>query len=120
MIVIADGSKRVETLGRFPLPIEVVPFGLESTRRALTRAIERLDLTGELRLRTSGNGEPFLTDGGHLILDATLGRIADPEALAAALAGVPGVVEHGLFLDLATGAVLATEGGLVELGTISP
>ncbi len=120
MIVIADGSKRVETLGRFPLPIEVVPFGLESTRRALTRAIERLDLTGELRLRRSGNGEPFLTDGGHLILDATLGRIADPEALAAALAGVPGVVEHGLFLDLATGAVLATEGGLVELGTISP
>ncbi len=89
-------------------------------RRALTRAIERLDLTGELRLRRSGNGEPFLTDGGHLILDATLGRIADPEALAAALAGIPGVVEHGLFLDLATGAVLATEGGLVELGPISP
>lgn len=118
MIVIADGSKRVETLGRFPLPVEVVPFGLEATRRAAARALERLGLSGELRLRSAGTGGVFLTDGGHLILDAALGRIPDPEALAAALAGIPGVVEHGLFLGLATGAVLATEGGLVELGAV--
>ena len=118
MIVIADGSKRVETLGRFPLPIEVVPFGLGATRRAVGNAIERLGLSGELRLRNAGNGGPFLTDGGHLILDAHLGAIADPEALARALAAIPGVVEHGLFLGLATGAILATESGIVELGRI--
>jgi ribose 5-phosphate isomerase A len=62
--------------------------------------------------------EPFLTDGGHFILDAHLGRIAEPERLGAALNEVPGVVEHGLFLGLATGAVLATESGLVELGRV--
>ena len=119
MIVIADGSKRVETLGRFPLPIEVVPFGLAATRRAVGDALESLGLSGELRLRNAGNGGPFLTDGGHLILDAHLGAIAAPEALARALAAIPGVVEHGLFLGLASGAVLATEGGLVELGAVS-
>lgn len=116
MVVIADGSKRVERLGRFPLPIEVVPFGLEATRRAIACALDRVDNRGDLRLRTAANGEPFATDGGHLILDAHLGRIDAPEALAAALATVPGVVEHGLFLGLATGAVLATEDGLVEIG----
>lgn len=119
MLVIADGSKRVETLGRFPLPIEVVPFGLEATRRAIVQALHGLALSGELRLRAAGGG-PYLTDGGHLILDAALGRIPDPEALAEALARIPGVVEHGLFLGLATGAVLATPDGLVELGTVSP
>ena len=119
MIVIADGSKRVGTLGRFPLPIEVVPFGLAATRRAVAQALRRLDLSGELRVRAAGAG-PFLTDGGHLILDAALGRIPDPEALAEALARIPGVVEHGLFLGLATGAVLATPDGLVELGAVSP
>jgi ribose 5-phosphate isomerase A len=117
MLVIADGSKRVGTLGRFPLPIEVVPFGLEATRRAIARALHGLDLSGELRLRAAGGG-PYLTDGGHLILDAALGRIPDPEALAEALARIPGVVEHGLFLGLATGAVLATPDGLVELGAV--
>jgi ribose 5-phosphate isomerase A len=81
--------------------------------------LQRLGLPGELRLRNAGNGGPFLTDGGHLILDAHLGAIPDPEALAQALVAIPGVVEHGLFLGLATGAVLATEGGLVELGAVS-
>jgi ribose 5-phosphate isomerase A len=117
MIVIADGSKRVEALGRFPLPIEVVPFGLEATRRAILRTLEAASLAGDLRLREKG-GEPFLTDGGHFILDAHLRRIAEPERLGMALNDVPGVVEHGLFLGLATGAVLATESGLVELGRV--
>jgi ribose 5-phosphate isomerase A len=117
MIVIADGSKRVEALGRFPLPIEVVPFGLEATRRAILRTLEAASLRGDLRLRGKG-GEPFLTDGGHVILDAHLGRIPEPERLGLALNDVPGVVEHGLFLGLATGAVLATESGLVELGRV--
>src|SRR3954454_24995815 len=118
MIVIADGAKRVERLGRFPLPIEVVPFGLAATRRAISAAVERAGCRGDLRLRSAANGGPFLTDGGHFILDAHLGRIDAPDALAAALATIPGVVEHGLFLGLATGAVLATDGGLVEMGTL--
>jgi ribose 5-phosphate isomerase A len=118
MVVIADGSKRVERLGRFPLPIEVVPFGLGATWRAVSAAIERAGCRGLLRLRTATNGGPCVTDGGHLLLDADLGRIDKPEELAGALDAVPGVVEHGLFLGLATGAILATEKGLVELGEI--
>jgi ribose 5-phosphate isomerase A len=108
MVVIADGSKRVDRLGRFPLPIEVVPFGIEATRRAIVRAVDR----------SAANGGPFATDGGHYILDAHLGAIDAPEALAAALATIPGVVEHGLFLGLATGAILATDAGLVEIGAL--
>jgi ribose 5-phosphate isomerase A len=117
MIVIADGSKRVETLGRFPLPIEVVPFGLASTRNAIAHLLKELGLPQDLRLRESGDA-PFVTDGGHLILDAHLKRIDDPESLASGLDGIPGLVEHGLFLGLATGAILATEGGLVEMGQV--
>ena len=118
MIVIADGSKRVERLGRFPLPIEVVPFGCGATRRALEAAIERGGCRGETRLRTAPDGQPFRTDGGHYILDAHLGAIDNPDALASALVAIPGVVEHGLFLGLATGAILATEAGLEELGQV--
>lgn len=118
MIVVADGSKRVRQLGRFPLPIEVVPFGLGATRRAVAAALRQAGSDGELRLRTAADGAPFVTDGGHHILDAHLGAIASPERVAAALAAVPGVVEHGLFLGLASGAILATEAGLVELGRI--
>ena len=118
MIVIADGSKRVEALGRFPLPIEVVPFGLAATRIAVERGLRRAGAEGEPRLRTAANGQPFVTDGGHYILDAALGRIEAPERVAAALAAIPGVVEHGLFIGVASGAILATEAGLVELGQV--
>lgn len=118
MIVIADTSKKVETLGRFPLPIEVNAFGLEATRRAIIGVLEASGLPTGLRLRTAANGDAFVTDGGHHILDAELGAIDAPEALAQALVGVPGVVEHGLFIGLATGAIVAGDDGLVELGTI--
>jgi ribose 5-phosphate isomerase A len=118
MIVIADGAKRVRQLGRFPLPIEVVPFGLAATRRAIEAALREAGCEGELRLRSAANGTPFTTDGGHWILDAHLGAIGAPERVAASLAAIPGVVEHGLFLGLATGAIVATEAGLLELGQV--
>src|SRR6185436_7196104 len=74
MIVIADESKLVPVLGRFPLPIEVNRFGLRATELAIARAAAGLGLSGPLTLRVT-NGQPFVTDGGHLILDASFGRI---------------------------------------------
>lgn len=118
MVVIADDTKLVETLGRFPLPIEVVPFGLEATRRAVASAIAASGAEGEITLRLRPDGSALVTDGGHFILDAHLGRIEQPEALGAALNAVPGVVEHGLFLGIASCAILASPSGLKILGTI--
>lgn len=111
MIVIADASKLVDTLGRFPLPIEVNPFGLRATEIAIGEAAARLGLDGPLTLRMT-NGEPFVTDGGHFIIDASFGRIPDTRALSDALHAIPGVVEHGLFLELADAAVVADADGV--------
>jgi len=116
MIVIADGSKVVGTLGRFPLPIEVVPFGQEATRRAILNVLSAFGLPQKLLLRTV-DGQAFVTDGGHLIFDAHLEQIPNPAGLAAALVAVPGVVEHGLFLKLASKAYVAGEDGVK---TITP
>jgi ribose 5-phosphate isomerase A len=111
MVVIADASKMVPMLGRFPLPIEVEPFGLAATRRAVEAACAAAGMPGAVGLRRGKDGHAFVTDGGHWILDGAPGRIADPKALAARLAAIPGVIEHGLFIGLATAAVLAgTEG----------
>ena len=112
MIVIADHTKWVETLGRFSLPIEVVPFGLGATRRAVEKVIARLGSQATLRQRMTKESHPFVTDGGHLILDAALGRIDEPASLAAWLTAIPGVVEHGLFIRLATMAIIAGTDGL--------
>ncbi len=105
MLVIADASKRVPQLGRFPLPVEVNVFGLASTRRKVERAGEATGAVGAIELRRAPGGDPFITDGGHLILDCHFGVIPDPEALATHLFAVPGVVEHGLFLGLAAGVI---------------
>jgi ribose 5-phosphate isomerase len=110
MIVIADESKVVETLGAFALPIEVNSFGLAATRIAIEKLAARLGLTGDIKLRRSGE-DSFTTDGGHLILDASFGRIPDAEALASQLNSIPGVVEHGLFINLASFAIIAGETG---------
>lgn len=111
MVVIADESKNVEVLGKFPLPIEVNRFGLAATKIAIEKAAAALDLSGSLTLRMTG-GEAFVTDGGHLILDASFGRIPDTRALSNALHAIPGVVEHGLFLGLARVAILAGADGI--------
>jgi ribose 5-phosphate isomerase A len=112
MIVIADESKYVAMLGRFPLPIEVVPFGLAATRRAIDTAARDAGCPGPSALRRTKEGHAFVTDGGHLILDAVLARIPEPHALAARLAAIPGVVEHGLFLGLAQMAIIAGSDGV--------
>jgi ribose 5-phosphate isomerase A len=106
MIVIVDAAKLVGVLGAFPLPIEVVPFGLAATTRAIEAVASGLGLSGPLTLRRN-NGQIFLTDGGHYILDASFGRIEDPDGLAQGLARIPGVVEHGLFIGLASAAIVA-------------
>jgi len=111
MIVIADASKWVAVLGRFPLPIEVNPFGLAVTRRAIGEACARSGLAGELRVRQTPDGHVFVTDGGHWIVDAQLGQIADPPRLAALLNAIPGVVDHGLFIGIASVAILAGSDG---------
>jgi ribose 5-phosphate isomerase A len=110
MIVIADESKVVETLGAFKLPIEVNPFGLAATRIAIEKTAARLGLSGALTLRASGDGA-FTTDGGHYILDASFGRIPDADALASSLNDIPGVVEHGLFINMASLAIIAGPAG---------
>lgn len=115
MIVIADGSKVVETLGRFPLPIEVNRFGLGATRHAIAGVMVRHQAQGELKLRQTPAGDPFQTDGGHLILDAFFGRISQPEALSIELLNIPGVVQHGLFLNMCRKAYIATPNGVETL-----
>lgn len=112
MVVIADRSKWVEKLGRFPLPIEVAPFGLGATLKAIEKAIAAIQRPGSLALRRGADGHAFVTDGGHWIVDAALGRIDDPQAMAHALSGIPGVMEHGLFIGLASTAILAGPDGV--------
>ncbi len=112
MIVIADQSKRVEMLGRYPLPIEVNHFGLGATAAALGAVMADFNAEGDLRRRLKPDGTPFVTDGGHAILDAFFGRIPQPEALAKALADIPGVVEHGLFIGLCKRAYVAGPAGV--------
>ncbi|RBO99001.1 ribose-5-phosphate isomerase RpiA [Pseudochrobactrum asaccharolyticum] len=114
MIVIADESKIVDTLGRFPLPVEVNRFGLAATKIAIEKAITDLGLEAPLSLRMK-DGEIFVTDGGHYILDASFGRIPDTKALSDALFAIPGVVEHGLFIGLARVAVIAGTSGIRTL-----
>ena len=112
MIVIADASKKVERLGAFPLPIEVVDFGVAAIRRGIDRAARAAGCEGLLTLRRRPDGHVFVTDQGHLILDAAYHSITDPAALAARLSEVPGVVEHGLFINLASRVILAGAGGV--------
>ena len=111
-VVIADAAKVVKTLGQFPLPIEVVRFGHPHTGRRLADIAAEFELPPP-RLRTAERGV-VVTDGGNVIYDLAAGAIEDPAALAGALKSLTGVVEHGLFLDLADEALVGTDAGVVR------
>jgi ribose 5-phosphate isomerase A len=112
MIVIADETKYVERLGRFPLPVEIVDFGAAAIMRSIEAALAAEGCAGPLKLRHRADGHVFVTDQGHFIVDASLKSIADARSLARRLAEVAGVVEHGLFIGLARGAILAGRSGV--------
>ncbi len=114
-IVIADQSKRVRTLGAFPLPVEVVTFGHIATRDTILARAEEVGCAGPVTLRLGADGKPFLTDNANLIYDCAFGEIEDPELLDEALKMIPGVVDNGLFLGLADTAFIAGPGGVLRL-----
>jgi ribose 5-phosphate isomerase A len=113
-VVIADAAKRVPVLGKFALPIEVVAFGHKTTMARICDALSECEIGIAPRLRAK-DGAPVLTDGGNVIYDASCGAIPEPALLAAALKSVTGVVDHGLFLDLADLALVGTDAGVVEV-----
>jgi ribose 5-phosphate isomerase A len=116
-VVVAEAPKKVDRLGEtFRLPVEVVRFAWQDTRRRVSAVLPDPELRGTEGsdpLGTEGS-DPFVTDEGHYILDAPIPRESDPHALATALKAIPGVVEHGLFLDMASAALLGREDGTVE------
>jgi ribose 5-phosphate isomerase A len=112
-VVIADAAKKVDHLGKFPLPIEVVRFGHVHTGHRLADIAAEFELLPP-RLRMADRGI-VVTDGGNVIYDLPSSVIAEPAALAAALKTVTGVVDHGLFLDLADEALIGTDQGVVKL-----
>jgi ribose 5-phosphate isomerase A len=110
-VVIADSGKRVARLGAYPLPVEVTPFGYETTGRRILAALAELGLSGDALWR-SHDGGLMRTDSGNLIYDVALGEIPDPASLGSRLKNLTGVVEHGLFLGLAERALIASENGV--------
>ena len=108
-VVIADSSKQVSSLGKFPVPVEVIPFA----QMLVAKKIEGLGAS--VKAREYAYGNPFVTDEGHHILDCSFGEIADPEGLARELDRMPGVVEHGLFIGMANVALIGKENQVIEL-----
>ena len=109
MVVVADASKRVPMLGKFPLPVEVIRFAQPLVRKR----IEALGATVQLRI--ASDGKPYLTDESNYILDCRFGQIPDPDNLAGQLSEMPGVVEHGLFIGMASVVLLASDSEIIEL-----
>jgi len=116
MFVITDASKARTTLGAFPLPVEIDRFGARATRLHVERLARELKLSGAVQPRPGADGRDFVTDGGHVILDCAFGAIAEPEALAQGLEQIPGVMEHGLFIGLATAIFVAGPDGVSVIG----
>ncbi|MBT8416359.1 MAG: ribose-5-phosphate isomerase RpiA [Silicimonas sp.] len=119
MIVITDATKKVETLGAFPLPVEVVPFGMNTTKRLLEEMLEGLEVMGNTgKFRVKGD-QLFVTDEGNHIIDLHLGRIGNARQLSLILNQVPGVVENGLFIDICDVIVTGHGDGKVEVRDIN-
>jgi ribose 5-phosphate isomerase A len=119
MIVIADAAKEVAQLGAFPLPVEVVPFGWQTTQALIEETLYSLDvLNREVNLRLD-RGKPLRTDEGHYILDLHLKRIGNPRQLALVLNQIPGVVENGLFIDICDIVVIGNGDGRVTVRDIN-
>ena len=115
MIVITDAGKEVKTLGAFPLPVEVIPFGWPATKALVEEVLASMDVMGrQSSLRMNGT-QPYITDEGNYILDLALGRIGNARQLSLVLNQVPGVVENGLFVDIADQVVIGHPDGTVEL-----
>ncbi|HUO25129.1 MAG TPA: ribose-5-phosphate isomerase RpiA [Candidatus Aquilonibacter sp.] len=109
MVVVADASKRVAVLGKFPLPVEVIKFARPLVEKRIAA------LGADVDLRRNSDGQPYLTDENNYILDCRFGRIENVDALARQLSDMPGVVEHGLFIGMANIVLVAVEGRIVEL-----
>lgn len=119
MIVIADAGKEVETLGQFPLPVELVPFGWQTTQALIEETLVSLDvLARKSTLRMNGD-TPFVTDEGNHILDLHLKRIGNAQQTAMVLNQMPGVVENGLFIDICDRVVIGYGDGRVEVRDIN-
>lgn len=119
MVVIADASKEVKTLGAFALPVEVVPFGWQASRMLIEELLTAMDVMGTQAVLRIDGDHPFVTDQGNYILDLSLGRIGNPRQLSLALNQVPGVVENGLFIDICDAVVIGYGDGRVELRDIA-
>ena len=111
-VIIADDSKRAARFGTVPLPVEVVAYGHATTARRMTRTLAASGYVVPCVLRGT-TGAPVLTDNGNVIYDIAFGEIADPEGVEALLKSLTGVVEHGLFIGLASEALIATPSGVV-------
>ncbi|MCR8546567.1 ribose-5-phosphate isomerase RpiA [Salipiger sp. P9] len=119
MIVIADAAKEVETLGAFPLPVEVIPFGWTASQALLEEALVSMDVMGRKSTLRMNGDRAFLTDEGNYILDLHLARIGNPRQLALVLNQIPGVVENGLFIDICDQVVIGYGDGRVETRNIN-
>ncbi|ATQ56593.1 ribose-5-phosphate isomerase RpiA [Paracoccus yeei] len=111
MVVVADPGKVVDRLGAFKLPVEVIPFGWTTTRTRIVRALAELEIEDCPIILREREGRPLITDEGNLILDLALGQIADAQRLARTLSGIAGVVEHGLFLNICSLAIIGCPDG---------
>jgi ribose 5-phosphate isomerase A len=108
LVIIADSSKQVATLGEFPLPVEVIAFAEALVARKISA------LGAKVQRRNSADGKAYITDEGHHILDCHFGTIADPPALARTLEAMPGIVEHGLFIGMASVVLIAKGDEVLE------
>ncbi|MDU9004848.1 ribose-5-phosphate isomerase RpiA [Sedimentitalea todarodis] len=115
MIVIADAAKEVETLGAFPLPVEVIPFGLKSTQKLIEEALVAMDVGGRTTALRMNGDAPFVTDEGNHIIDLHLQRIGDARQISTVLNQIPGVVENGLFIDMCDLVIVGHADSRVDL-----